>query len=91
MKPIPFREADGVLAAPDNWDEKTQGKCVGMPVYRPDGQRCISVWELSPAEIEAVKQGGKIAIAVHSGNTQPPISLWVTPPPQEEKQNVTQH
>ncbi|HVY12157.1 MAG TPA: hypothetical protein VHB73_01170 [Alphaproteobacteria bacterium] len=80
MKPVSFPLADGVLGAPDNWDEKSFGPCMGLPVYRPGNGCCISCWEVSAEELAALQAGGKIFIGVHGGNeTQPPISLWVEP------------
>lgn len=74
MKPIPFHEMDLVLGAPKDWDEATQGKCVGLPIRRVD-DGCFSVWEPTPEERAIIAAGGSVTVHVFSGLTQPPIAV----------------
>jgi hypothetical protein len=77
MKPIVFEGYELILGAPKDWDASVNGPCLGLPIARDNGC-CVSVWDLSWRERLAVLFGGRIAVWVHSGRTQPPIALGVT-------------
>jgi len=55
--------------------------CFDLPVRRTifeDGTMlCESAWEITPDEIETLKNGGSLVLAIYGG--QPPVALAVTP------------
>ena len=69
--PIPFDEMNLTLNAPEGEEENVDA----MPAYT-DGTHCISCWQLSPEDLERLKEnGGKIWLWVWSGHTQPPVCV----------------
>lgn len=73
MKPISFPEANKNLLKPKGW---TDEQCGSLPV-RTDGQRCISCWKMDWGERLRALLFGRVWVFVHSGQTQPPISLGI--------------
>lgn len=80
MKPIDFPGREAILGAPADWDEAQHGPCEGLPIIRQDGV-CVSLWEATPEERDAIAAGANIWLHVHSGRTQPPVGLAVGRPP----------
>lgn len=76
MKPIKFYGYDGVLGAPESWDEDAHRPCIGLPVKRQDG-KCISCWKPTWRERIAMLFGRPIWLHVASGQTQPPVAVEV--------------
>jgi hypothetical protein len=76
MKPIGFKESNGVLGKPENM---TDEECDQLPVFR-DGVHCISCWKLSEEELNQVQKTGCIYLGILSGGTQPPVFLQVENP-----------
>ena len=72
MKPIKFKESNVTLTKPKNM---TDEECESLPVYR-DGMICWSLWMADWRERISILLFGKVWIGVHSGKTQPPITLW---------------
>ena len=79
MKPTAFEGHDVVLGAPEGWDAAKNGECAGLPIMRDRGV-CTSLWEASHDERAAIASGANIWLHVHSGETQPPVSLSVGRP-----------
>ncbi len=77
MKPIRFPGFDIVLGAPKDWNEARLGPCAGLPVRRTRNGLCQSVWKPTLRERLRFLFGGKIILSVHSGRSQPPVSLAV--------------
>jgi hypothetical protein len=79
MKPIEFKQQNTVFTAPKGVSEE---ECGNLPAYRSgDGQfpYIISCWELTPDEIEQVKQTGRIWLSI-SGGGMPPVALMAESP-----------
>lgn len=76
MRAIEFKEQNAVLGKPAGM---TDEECKPLPVFR-DGKQCVSVWELSPEELEFINQTKVVYLGVLSGNTQPPVFLTVESP-----------
>ena len=70
-EPIKFKESNKNLLKPSGM---TDEECKSLPVYS-DGEQCISCWKMSWRERFSALFIGKIWLAVHSGQTQPPT--WV--------------
>lgn len=62
MKPIEFPETNCVYG-------KDQEGVEPLPVHKFDTGEVLSCWELSPDEIEKVRQTGCIWLTVHTFNT----------------------
>jgi len=73
MKPISFPESNRTLLPPDGGRSAIES----LPVLT-DGEQCISCWELSDEEREAIARGEKVWLHVLSGQTQPPVALYVS-------------
>ena len=76
MRAIEFKEQNGVLGKPEGM---TDDECSPLPVFR-DGKHCVSVWELSEADLELIKETKVVYLGVLSGNTQPPVFLTIESP-----------
>ncbi len=74
MKSCRFIGMTKTLGAPPDWDEKTHGPCVGLPVMISDGV-CISCWSVSWKERLWILFGKKVFLHVVSGNSQPAVAL----------------
>lgn len=74
MLPVKFKQANKVLTAPKNWNEKEHGKCGDLHVFN-DGQQSISLWKLSWKERLQILINGKIWLGILSGPSQPPVWL----------------
>lgn len=71
MNPINFKESNTILKRPA---DMTENECGPLVVYS-DGKICLSCWRLNFLERLKVLIFGKIWLFVHSGKTQPPVSL----------------
>lgn len=71
MKPIKFKEMTKELQKPEGMTDK---ECGPLPVFN-DGKYCISCWKASFIERVNILFIGKVWIWIHSGVTQPPISI----------------
>ncbi len=71
MKPVNFKYANVVLEKPESM---TDEECGSLPIFRDDAQ-CISLWSMSLRERLSTLIFGRVWVFVHSGITQPPISL----------------
>ena len=79
--PIPFDEINLTLTAPEGQEEDVDT----MPAYT-DGTHCISCWQLSPEDLERLKEnGGKVWLWVWSGKTQPPVCVDTVSPFEEQQ------
>ncbi len=74
MKPITFKEKNKTLLRPRDMTDK---ECSSLDVFT-DGTTCLSCWRASWKERFAVLFFGRVWIWVHSGVTQPPVSLLGT-------------
>lgn len=73
--------ATRTFGAPHDWDEKTHGKCYGLPVrdVLVEGSPVmISAWEPSPQELEMLLRGETIKLWIY-GTVHPVVSLSVGP------------
>lgn len=84
MTPYHFIGQDRVLEAPDGYDHKSNGECVGLPVKvdkLPSGMPIVSsVWRPTPEQLMTLQRGGAVVLTVWGG--QPPVALDVTGPEQ---------
>jgi hypothetical protein len=69
------------LAAPEGWDEASQGLCSRLHVRVLPKNVCESAWEPTPAELAALNAGASIILGVVGG--QPPVMLYVEPPAED--------
>lgn len=74
MHPMSFKEQTCVLSKPENM---THEECVSLPVFR-DGKQCVSAWKMSFKERLSALLFGKLWLYVLSGETQPPVAVFVT-------------
>jgi hypothetical protein len=72
--PIDFPQSNGSLAPPSGMDN-----CGGLRLFR-DGESCISCWQPTEAEREAIAAGAPVWLWVISGPTQPPVSVCAESP-----------
>ena len=86
MKPVKFPEANKVLMHPPGMTEE---ECGDLHVLQTDDGRLISCWELDGDELMKILQTKKIWLHVWSGDTQPPVSLDVEEPFEEESDEAT--
>lgn len=63
------------LGAPKDWKPE-DGKCSYLAVRIKDN-RFSSAWELTPAELKLLNEGGSIVLSIFGG--QPPVMLTVEP------------
>lgn len=69
--PIGFPQANCILARPPDMAEE---ECASLEVFR-NGEVCVSKWQLTDEELEALrKNGGKVFVLVW-GATQPPVAI----------------
>ena len=68
-EPVDFPESTLELKAPHGMEG-----CGSLPVFT-DGQKCISCWELTDADLERLQDSRQVWIWVYSGQTQPPIAV----------------
>ena len=74
MKPRPFPQANRRLLPPCVED------CDPLETFCQDGE-VISCWQMSADELELVnRNGGRVWVRVHSGETSPPIGVQVESP-----------
>lgn len=86
MKPVDFPESNAVLTPPD---DMTEEECSNLEIFRtPDGC-CISCWELDGDELMQILETKRIWLRVHSGPSQPPVSLATESPFVEEEGTPT--
>ncbi len=71
MKPIEFKEQTKILQKPEGW---TNEQCSPLAVFN-DGRQNISCWVGDLRDRLKFLLTGKIWLRVHSGTTQPPVSL----------------
>ena len=71
MYPVEFKEQTKVLRRPVGMTDR---QCANLPVYS-DGEYCISCWKMGFIERLKTMIFGKVWVWVHSGETQPPITL----------------
>jgi len=71
MKPMEFKESNQTLMKPNSIADE---ECGALPIYT-DGASCLSCWKVTFVERLKVLLFGKVWVFVHSGATQPPISL----------------
>lgn len=72
MTPIIFEGHNMLLGTPKDWDEKTNGPCLTMPVLFANNMY-MSVWAPSDAERQLILGGRNIALFCI--NNQPPVLL----------------
>lgn len=77
MEAIDFVQSAQKLGAPPGWDVDRDGPCDGLPIYR-DGDAVLSCWKMSWKERLSALVFGRAWLWVHSGQTQPPVSLEAT-------------
>lgn len=78
MKPIDFDGRNAVLGAPKGQEDEV----VPLPVHRTEMGIIISCWELTDDEIAKIRLTGRIWLSVWSGETQPPVGIGVSRPPE---------
>lgn len=71
MQPKNFKHANKNLLKPA---DMTEEECGSLPVFT-DGVVCISLWQMTWRERLNALLFGHIWLFVHSGHTQPPVSL----------------
>lgn len=77
MESINFKGSNIILNKPNGMTEE---ECGSLPVFRGH-EECMSCWELSDEDMEALKKDPKIWVWVYAGGaTQPPIALSATNP-----------
>lgn len=84
MRPMQHPSNNCVLEAPQGWDQKST-ECSSLPVTvtEVNGLPCVfSYWTLEEKDIELIKAGGSIALVI-VGRSMPPVSIGVTPTPQQ--------
>lgn len=77
--PFYWKGAEAILGAPSNWDVERDGPCLGLPIVRHNNC-CVSIWKPTPCERLLIAYGGNIVVWVHSGVTQPPVSIGAIEP-----------
>lgn len=70
MKAKEFPEQNMVFTKPQSM---TDEECGSLPAYRGEGQ-IISCWEVTPEDLERIKETGVIWLSV-SGAGQPPVYI----------------
>lgn len=73
MHPVDFPERNKTLTKPEGW---TDEQCSPLHIYS-NGKFCYSVWRGTWRERLEFLFRGHIALRIHSGNTQPPVSLEI--------------
>ena len=74
MKPINFKESNGILGKPKGM---TDEECKPLNVWT-DGVDCITCWRPSPKERLKILLGQPIWVAMRSGSTQPPMYIKIS-------------
>jgi hypothetical protein len=77
VEPSRFKEQNGSLGAPQNFDpeqSEAASEIVSLPVFS-DGEQCISLWRMSWRERLSALLFGRVWLQVLSGPTQPPVAL----------------
>lgn len=64
------------LGAPPNWDRERDGNC-GQLWIRQQDDYVESAWEITPDDIERLKQGRSLIVRIYGW--QPPIAIYVDP------------
>lgn len=77
MKPVQFPESNTVLTPPD---DMTEEECSNLDIFRTGDGCCISCWELDGDELMQILETKRIWLRVHSGESQPPVSLATESP-----------
>lgn len=77
MKPIRMPHTTRTLGAPNDWDEKRNGVCVGLPITDSNGVM-LSYWKPSWKQRLLILAGRPIRLGVF-GASHPPVSLDVLP------------
>jgi hypothetical protein len=73
------------LGAPSNWPADEAGPCGTLPIcdiVGPAGPVMESIWELTPAELDALANGGMVVLGI-SGTAHPVVYLSVYHPASE--------
>lgn len=73
MNPKDFPQATQTLGRPSSMTEEECGS-LRVAIDHDEGF-CLSCWEPSKEEIEAIAKGGKVWLWVYGGNTQPAVAL----------------
>jgi len=73
MKPTKFPQANKNLLKPESM---TDEECGPLEVFT-NGTQCISCWKMSIRERLSALIFGRAWLSVFSGETQPPVALWV--------------
>lgn len=78
--------ANHYLGAPRNWDPEKDGDCGHLAIRTQGNPRggdgwCESAWEPTPAELEALNNGGSIILRIVGW--QPPVAMYVEAQPRE--------
>lgn len=74
MKPIKFKESNGILGKPEGM---TDEECKKLHVWT-DGIDCVSCWKPSLKERFKIFLGQPIWVAMRSGSTQPPMYIKIS-------------
>lgn len=82
MSPIDFPESNRTLLPPKPNGDLKESSIGSLPVLT-DGEQCISCWQLSAQDREAIARGELVWLHVISGETQPPVALYVSEHPRE--------
>ncbi len=82
MIPVRIKGATRYLGAPVGWEPETNGPCAHLAIRDAmAGQVPImeSAWEPTPAELEALNNGGKVYLRI-VGVQHPPVMLYALGP-----------
>lgn len=71
MEPTDFEQSNLTLQKPA---DMTDDECSPLPVWT-DGEKCVSRWRASWSERLRMLFTGDLWLWVHSGRTQPPVSV----------------
>lgn len=78
MRPTQHPSNNGVLGAPEGWDQK-QMPCSALAITRTDWDgipAVVSFWKPTPEELAVLNAGGSVALWI-AGQTMPPAGLSV--------------
>lgn len=82
MIPARISGCTRVLGAPQGWTPETSGPCRGLPIRDEaagDMPAMVSCWEPTPAELEAINNGGKVYLRI-VGVGHPPVMVYALGP-----------
>lgn len=75
MRAIKFAAANETYVSNDDWDEKENGPCCGLPVY-VNGKYHTSIWKPSLKSRLRLLFGATVALTVYG--SQPPVAVQVS-------------